>query len=56
MTGSSFAFSCPMVHDGEMRRSDEEFSDVTRSGMSPAVCRLMVRAESYVTSRIGVEV
>ena len=28
VTGSSFAFSCPMVHEGVIRRSDEEFSEV----------------------------
>lgn len=42
VTGSSFAFSWPMVHEGVTRRSEEAFSELTRSGMSPAVCMLIV--------------
>ena len=30
-----------MVHEGVMRRSDDEFAEVTKRGMSPAVCMLM---------------
>ncbi len=43
VTGSSFALSWPMVHDGVMRRSEEEFSEVTWRGISPAVCMFMSR-------------
>lgn len=39
MTGSSFALSCPIVHEGVMRRSDDEFSEVIWRGRSPAVWR-----------------
>lgn len=39
---SSFALNWPMVHDGVMRRSDEEFSDIIEIGMSAAVCILAV--------------
>ena len=42
--GSSLAFNWPMVHDGVIRRSEEEFSDVIWRGMSPAVCMLMLTA------------
>jgi hypothetical protein len=38
VTGSSFAFSWPIVHDGVIRRSEDEFSEVIWRGMSPAVC------------------
>lgn len=39
---SNLAFNWPMVQEGEMRRSPEEFSDVMERGMSPAVCILMI--------------
>ena len=42
VTSTSLSLSCLIVHDGEMRRSDPEFSEVTRMGMSPAVCMLMI--------------
>jgi len=42
VTGSSLAFNWPMVHDGVIRRSEEEFSDVIWRGMSPAACMLML--------------
>jgi hypothetical protein len=42
VTGSSFAFSCPIVHEGVMRRSEDEFSEVIRRGISPAVCMLIL--------------
>lgn len=32
--GSSFALSVVMDHDGVMRRSEAEFSEITRSGTS----------------------
>ncbi len=32
-----------MVHDGVMRRSEEEFSEVIWRGISPAVCMLISR-------------
>jgi hypothetical protein len=41
VTGSSFAFSWPIVHDGVIRRSEDEFSEVIWRGMSPAVCMLI---------------
>ena len=41
VTGSSFAFSWPIVHDGVIRRSEDEFSEVIWRGMSPAVCMLL---------------
>jgi hypothetical protein len=31
-----------MVHDGVIRRSEEEFSDVIWRGISPAACMLML--------------
>lgn len=36
-----------MVHDGVMRRSEEEFSEVTRRGMSPAVCIFILQGLDY---------
>ena len=39
VTGSSFVLRCAIVHDGVMRRSDEEAFEVTRSGTSRAVVR-----------------
>lgn len=53
VTGSNFAFSCPMVHEGVMRRSEEEFSEVTSNGMSPAACILMLTAEEGVRNEVG---
>jgi hypothetical protein len=41
VTGSSFAFSWPIVHDGVTRRSEDEFSEVIWRGRSPAVCMLI---------------
>lgn len=41
VTGSSFALSCPMVHEGVIRRSEWEFSEVMDIGMSPAVWKLI---------------
>lgn len=38
VTGSSFALSWLMVHEGVMRRSDEAFSDIIKRGTSPIVC------------------
>jgi hypothetical protein len=38
---SSLDLSWPMVHEGEMRRSDPAVSDVTWMGMSAAVWRLI---------------
>lgn len=46
MTGSSLAFNWPMVHDGVIRRSEEEFSDVIWRGISPAACMLMLMVEA----------
>lgn len=37
MTGSSLFLSSAIVHEGVTRRSQEAFSDVTRTGMSAAV-------------------
>jgi hypothetical protein len=34
-----------MVHDGVMRRSEDEFSEVTRRGISPAVCMFIIEGE-----------
>jgi len=42
VTGSSFALSWLMVHEGVIRRSDEEFSDVIKRGISPIVCILIL--------------
>lgn len=42
--GSSFPFSCAIDHDGDMRRSDCAFSDMTRSGRSAAVDMIDCRA------------
>jgi hypothetical protein len=36
-----------MVHDGVIRRSEEEFSDVIWRGMSPAVCMLTLILAGY---------
>ncbi len=36
VTGSSFALRCAIVHDGVMRRSEEEAVEVIRSGISRA--------------------
>jgi hypothetical protein len=63
VTGSSFAFSWPIVHDGVIRRSEDEFSEVIWRGMSPAVCMLIfVGSQSEfefdvqdVRERVGVE-
>jgi hypothetical protein len=35
-----------MVHDGVIRRSEEEFSDVIWRGISPAACMLMLMMEA----------
>jgi len=56
VTGSSFALSWPMVHDGEIRRSEEEFSDVIWSGISPAVWRLILDLFGFVWVGFGVRV
>ena len=37
VTGSSFALSCAIVHDGVMRRSEEEAVEVISRGISRAV-------------------
>lgn len=37
--GKSFVFRCEMVHDGLMRRSEEEDSELTRTVTSAAVWR-----------------
>lgn len=51
MTGSNFALSVLMDHEGVMRRSEDELSDTTSSGMSamtraamagPRLVRLLV--------------
>lgn len=39
--GSSLDLSCVSDHDGETRRSDDELSDTTRTGMSALDRRLM---------------
>lgn len=41
-----------MVHEGVMRRSEEEFSEVTKRGISPAVCMLIL--DSRVSDRLTV--
>jgi hypothetical protein len=51
--GSSFAFNWPMVHDGVIRRSEEELSDVIWRGMSPAACMLMLIVEACDVDLIG---
>ena len=38
VTASSFDFSWPMLQEGVIRRSEEELSEVTRRGISAAVC------------------
>ena len=40
--GSSFVFNCPMVHAGVIRRSDDEFSEVTWIGISARVWKDMI--------------
>ena len=37
--GSSFVFNCAMVHDGVIRRSEEEAVEVIKSGTSRAVVK-----------------
>jgi hypothetical protein len=37
------ALSWPMVQEGVMRRSEEEFSEVMRRGMSGLVWRLILK-------------
>jgi hypothetical protein len=41
VTGSSFALSCPIVHEGVILRSEDELSEVIDMEMSPAVWRLI---------------
>ena len=40
VTGSSLALRCARVHDGVIRRSDEEAVEVMESGMSRAVSKV----------------
>jgi len=47
--GSSFVFSCPMVHAGVIRRSDDEFSEVTWIGISARVWKDMVPSDLLET-------
>jgi len=51
--GSSLLFSWLMDHDGVMRRSDEEFSEVTRSGTSAMITRIN-RYEYVYSAKIRV--
>jgi hypothetical protein len=37
--GSKRAFSCAMLQDGEIRRSEDELGEVMRSGTSAALWR-----------------
>jgi hypothetical protein len=39
--GSNLDFRVAMVHEGVIRRSEEAFSDVTRTGISAPVARLI---------------
>ena len=53
VTGSSLAFNWPMVHDGVIRRSEEELSDVIWRGMSPAACIVVLIVETRDVDLIG---
>jgi hypothetical protein len=33
-----------MVHEGVIRRSEDEFSEVTKRGISPAVCMFILES------------
>ena len=45
VTGSSFVFRWAIVHDGVIRRSDEEAVEVIKSGMSRVVAMTDVRQD-----------
>ena len=42
MIGSSFVLRCAIVHDGVMRRSEDELSDRMSIDTSRAVCNAML--------------
>jgi hypothetical protein len=53
--GSSRALKCAMLHDGEMRRSLEAFSDVISRGMSAAVAADIILIADAVGCVVQVE-
>jgi hypothetical protein len=46
--GSKRDLRWAIVHDGEMRRSDEEFGEVMMRGTSAALCKDMLASEGLL--------